>query len=87
MTQTMLITLLILLIAGLATLWYGIRHSVRGYEDEFGFHEGAEPIGIEVLSESPNAQPAGASEMVSNKRQSRQEARNKEFEHATLGLF
>lgn len=36
--------LLLLTLAGLAAIRLGVKHSVRGYEDERGFHEGSEPI-------------------------------------------
>ena len=38
----MITTLLMLFLAGLVTLYVEMRRSVRGYEDEFGFHEGVE---------------------------------------------
>jgi hypothetical protein len=38
----MLIALLSLAIAGLGALWFALKTSVRGYEDDFGFHEGVE---------------------------------------------
>lgn len=37
--HTVLITDLILTLAGFGVLWYAMKYAVEGYEDEFGFHE------------------------------------------------
>lgn len=38
--------LVLLSLAGLAAISVCLKRSVRGYEDDRGFHEGAEPIAI-----------------------------------------
>jgi hypothetical protein len=39
----MLTAIFILALAGLVLLNHSIKHAAVGYEDDFGFHEGADP--------------------------------------------
>ncbi|MDB6093026.1 MAG: hypothetical protein JWM32_588 [Verrucomicrobia bacterium] len=39
--------LLILTLAGLAAIRFSLKHSVNGYEDELGFHQGVQPVRFE----------------------------------------
>ena len=40
----MLTVVLSLSVAGLVELFVELKRAVRGYEDQFGFHEGTEPV-------------------------------------------
>jgi hypothetical protein len=43
----MIAILLLLMVAGLGAFWFEMQRSVKGYEDEVGFHRGvASPIGF-----------------------------------------
>lgn len=43
MITLMIVASLLVIIAGLFTLKHAVKHAATGYEDEFGFHEGADP--------------------------------------------
>lgn len=43
MIVLMIVTVLLVAIAGLLTLKHAVKNSAVGYEDEFGFHEGSDP--------------------------------------------
>jgi len=55
----MIITILALVLVGLAFLAHAIKHAAVGYEDDYGFHEGAiAPSPLAVVTEI--AKPARA---------------------------
>lgn len=43
MTPFVLVSLVILTLVGLVTLFHGLNHAADGYEDESGFHPAIEP--------------------------------------------
>jgi len=87
MTPPMLIALLVLTLTSLGALWYGVKHAVRGYEDEFGFHEGIEPKPLEVATASQTTVFGAWSEEANSTRNKRRGGKAQDLEHASLGLL
>jgi hypothetical protein len=58
MIALMIITLLLVIIAGVVTLKHAVKNAATGYEDEFGFHEGADPQRAGILQAALEG-PAG----------------------------
>ena len=59
----MIIIVLVLSLAGLAFLNHVVKNAVNGYEDEYGFHEGAES---QSAGDFATAMHAAVIEQVSN---------------------
>ena len=87
MTPPMLLTLLLLTVASLGALWYGVKHAVRGYEDEFGFHEGIEPKPLEIASATQSTVVGTWSEAPHSTRGKARSGKAQNLEHASLGLL
>jgi hypothetical protein len=80
----MLIALLCLAIAGLGALWFALKTSVRGYEDDYGFHEGVEHP-IESVRTSVEIQPS--SKTAATKKKGSRPPMPEPIEQTTLSFY